>query len=182
MYNFAITGASSGIGQALFNHVILKGHTATNFSRFTEFDLLTHKGLLKLFDIIEYGTFNVFVNNADVKWNSVDILYEIANLWKDNPEKIIVNIGSMSSETVHHQPRPYPARKKAADLAVMQLQNSRDTKCKIINIRPGYVDTPRVAKVTDPKIDTSKVVEIIMWAIEQSESVYVREIKFTPFD
>lgn len=180
MYNFAITGATTGIGKAIFDHVVSLGYSATNFSRTTDCDLSTSSGLIKLNLNIQNGPFNVFVNNAYVEENNVRILYGIANHWKDKPENIIINLGSMASEGIRHWHNNYTTWKKAADTAVLQLQHSEDIKCKIINIRPGYVDTPRVDYVNKIKINKEKVVEIIMWAINQSKDVYVREIKFSP--
>ena len=64
------------------------------------------------------------------------------------------------------------------DHACEQLQNSKG-KCRVINIKPGFVDTPRVASVdAEHKMDPNYIAKVILWSIEQPE--YLMTLRIAP--
>ena len=56
--------------------------------------------------------------------------------------------------------------KTALDKTIEQLQNTRPA-CRIMNLRPGYVDTHRVSYVQAQKLAPSYVAEVVGWMVQQ---------------
>jgi NAD(P)-dependent dehydrogenase (short-subunit alcohol dehydrogenase family) len=80
-------------------------------------------------------------------------------MWKDENKKII-NISSMSSEGIKKYIHPYAIHKKALDSAFDQIV-SQKSKCKIINIKPSWIDTPSVKTVDAEKMCPKKLSNFI---------------------
>ena len=79
-----------------------------------------------------------------------------------------------------NKPWPYSTQKCALDHACEQLQNSKG-KCRVINIKPGFVDTPRVASFdAEHKMDPDYIAKVILWCIEQPE--YLMTLRINPWN
>src|SRR4051812_14961194 len=92
--------------------------------------------------------------------------------------KTIVTISSNSGDGIKNWVHPYAIHKASLDKTVEQLQSFRPYR--LINIRPGYVDTPRVTMVTAPKISIDDIVKTVLWAIDMPDTVLVRNLTITP--
>ena len=184
----ALTGHTSGIGKALVqqcrngNDTIIfgkllwtDGEPILGFSRRNGYDIndpapIIRETLAKKCD--------VFINNAHDKFAQVDLLYGMWHFWKDQDKQIIC-ISSLAPDVTKNSPQPYSTEKNALDHACEQLQNSKG-KCRVINIKPGYVDTPRVAhRNVAHKIDPNYMAGVILWCIRQSE--YLMTLRIAPW-
>lgn len=156
----AITGHTSGIGlylSKIFPEFI-------GFSRSNGYDLHKSYDRLRMFD--EAIDCNVFINNADLGWDQTVLLYELWEKWKDK-EKIIVNIGSEASDSKKIFARPYNVQKLALQEACLQLQQAHQP-CKVVLVKPGYIDTPRVAHINAIKMDPEELALYIKGLIEMN--------------
>ena len=165
----ALTGHTSGIGLALTKQC----DNWIGFSRSNGFDINKPKPIIE-----EALNCDVFINNAHDKFAQVDLLYALWKEWKDE-EKQIVCISSVSPDVTKNKMWTYSTEKSALDHACEQLQNSKGN-CRIINIKPGFVDTPRVASFdAEHKMDPDYIAKVILWCIEQPE--YLMTLRINPY-
>lgn len=159
-----ITGHTSGIGKATANWFASRGHTIKGYSRTTGYNILGDIPII-IKDIMAMNI-DIFINNAYCEMQQVRLLYMLHNIWKDDNTKTIINISSNSSDGIKNFVHPYAIYKAALDDAVAQLQNTKPA-CRIMNLKPGYVDTPMVTGITLQKMDADYIAEVIGWMIEQ---------------
>lgn len=168
----AITGHTSGIGKGLYEFYMAQGAVVLGLSRSNGYDLGSN-----LQDIIlESKDCQIFFNNAYVGFTNVELLYGLFEQWKDQ-DKLIVNLSSDSGDGTKSFVHPYAVTKAALDKACEQLQNV-DSRCKVLNIRPGFVETPRVKDYDYPKLKVQDVVDVVDWCIKQPPHIYVRSLSF----
>jgi len=149
MHKFVITGHTSGIGKAIFDKF-----GGVGLSRATLFDISKHdiKSYLKDCD--------VFVNNAydnQHPWAQTKMLYQAK-------ESRQIVIGSNTTDQSKNKPHPYQSAKLALENSCNQLFY---LGYNITLIKLGYVDTPRVSKITDKKMDATYVANLIEWILQQ---------------
>ena len=160
----AITGHTSGIGLALSKTFL----GSVGFSKSNGFDLHKPFERQRMYGLI--GDCDVFINNADLGWDQTVLLYELWEKWKDK-EKIIVNIGSEAADQKKNFARQYNVHKLALQEACLQLQQA-DQPCKVVLVKPGYVDTPRVKNILATKMDPSELASYIKGLIEMNHSTF----------
>jgi len=167
----AITGHTSGLGKAL--HEFYPG--AMVFSRSNGFNIKQPESIaLKAHDC------DVFINNAHDGFCQVQLLYILYNLWKHH-DKTIVCISSNSADGTKDHPNLYSTEKRALDHACEQLNNIPGTKCKIVCIKPEYIDTPRVGYVQGVnKIETKELAQFIFNLINMRGSFWIPKITIHP--
>jgi len=159
----AITGHTSGIGQGLselFEHI--------GFSRSNGYDLRFREHRVRM--LKEISDCDVFINNADLGWEQTSLLFEVWEQWKDK-EKIIVNIGSNAADYRPNFSRPYNVQKTALQDACLQLQQAY-RPCKVILIKPGYVDTPRVQHINAIKMDPRELAHYIKELVDMKHKSF----------
>lgn len=166
----ALTGHTSGIGAA----IVEQFPDALGFSRQTGHDLADPKTIERI--VAAAATSDVFINNAFYQMAQVDLLYALHAIWHDRNKTIIV-ISSNSGDGIKSYRHPYAVYKSALDKAVEQLQNLNNT-CRIINLRPGYVDTPRVAHISANKLSPQYIAMLVAWVIGQPG--HIRNLTVTP--
>jgi NADP-dependent 3-hydroxy acid dehydrogenase YdfG len=137
----AITGHTSGIGQGLFNYFESQGHEVQGFSRSNGYALPDNEQ--QVLDQITDA--DIFVNNALPISSQITLLKALWPLWMHSDKKIIV-INSIASHLSYADPslEGYQQQKKELhDLCnkFRYIANSKFSKCSIIGIHPGYVDT-----------------------------------------
>jgi NADP-dependent 3-hydroxy acid dehydrogenase YdfG len=169
----AITGHTSGLGEALFKHWSAAGHNLTGFSLSNGFNIDTD------IDKISNAEFDIFINNAYSKYQQVELLYTLYEKNK-NRKCTIINIGSASSDGNVDKIKSYAIEKLALEKACLQLQFNT-TLCKVLLIKPGRMKTPMVAHSDSKKLDLSYMVSIIDWLISQPENVSIRSITIDNF-
>ena len=168
----AITGNNSGIGLALEKIFPF----ADNYSRTNGYDLTEERCI----DRISRSAFknDVFVNNAHCGFKQVELLYSMFNVWQDL-DKTIICIGSNSNEGNKDFVSSYAVEKDALEKACDQL-NNLGAKCKVILIKPGYVDTPRVAGIKAKKIDPADIAKFIHYMLISPKSFWIPKITMVP--
>lgn len=166
-----ITGHTSGLGAAISSQLQSAGYATTGLSRKTGHDLL--KGTGPFIDAARDA--DVFINNAYCGFINVQLLYQLFEIWR-NQDKIIVNISSDSADGIKDFPHPYAIAKGALDKAAEELQHCPESRCRIIQIRCGYIDTPRVDEVSAAKMKPEIVAGAVLWCLQQPPDVYVRSL------
>lgn len=157
-----ITGHTSGIGKSINDWFQSKGHIIKGFSRSNGYNIVHKDDILE--SLIDC---DVFINNAYYEWAQTELLYSVYDMWKELP-KTIINISSNSSDGIKNFRHSYAIHKASLDKATEQLQNTKPI-CRIMNIKPGYVDTPRVKHITGvKKLSPDYVAEVVGWMFEQS--------------
>jgi hypothetical protein len=159
----AITGFSSGIGQALFDYFQKEGHTCIGFSRSNGYNITSAESRNK---IIENSTdCDIFVNNAysNCDDNQLYMLQSIYETWLGQ-DKIIINISSRITD--------WPIDIKESSIEYYQTKLKQDKFClgkrsfpQILNLRVGMTDTPRVKRFSRNKMSTNDIVDVVKFAL-----------------
>jgi NADP-dependent 3-hydroxy acid dehydrogenase YdfG len=170
----SITGHTSGLGLALANYYSNAGHTVLGFSRSNGYDITAPTQILE-----ESKDCDLFINNAYHGMAQVHVLYSLHEMWKHDNSKTIFTVGSVSADGIKTWRHPYAVYKNALDRTVEQLQNCPDTQCRILHLKPGYIDTPMVANVTHKKMSTEYVAEVVVWMISQTNGD-IKTLTVTP--
>lgn len=167
-----ITGHTSGLGKALFD-----SFDAIGFSRSNGYDISHPDAIVEMIDDCE-----IFINNAHNGFNQVTLLYKIWKKWQDD-EKLIICISSNSSDGIKNRVHPYAIEKAALDRACEQLNNQKKL-CKVMCIKPGWMDTPRVKLVTEKKIDIIHIRQIIDLSIDgwKNKTFFVSALTVIPME
>ncbi len=147
----AITGHTKGLGA-----VIAANYHSVGFSKSLGYDIQDPAVRTRI--VAEASDCTVFVNNAYAGFAQVDLLYELFEVWQDQP-KLIINISSNSGDGIKHKIHPYAVHKAALDKASEQLAYL-DKSCKISTVRPGWLDTTRVAAWDGKKITPSHLLQV----------------------
>ena len=169
----AITGHTSGIGKELSEN--LDGNII-GFSRSNGYDI--NQNISRIIE--ESKDCDIFINNAHANSKQMELLYSLYELWKGDETKTIINISSNSGDGIKTHVHPYAVFKSALDKTVEQLQNIKETRCKIINLRPGLVDTPRVKHITGDKMYISNVVDIVKFVLAAPNNILIKNLTFVP--
>ena len=154
----AITGHTTGIGKAIFDRY----PDAIGFSRATGYDIDLYGHRVRI--ARESKDCDVFINNAYYDNAQIELLYELTKEFKGH----IINISSNSADGIKKSKRRYPVYKAALDKASEQLFYKG---FNVTNVRPGYVDTPRIKDVTETKMAPEYIADIVDWIIKQPHRV-----------
>jgi len=173
-----ITGHTKGIGLATANFLTSKNCEVSGWSR------SINKGIPEypatpdehqvVFDFLhDCSLSEVTILNANLKFYNVNLLYEIYDRYaRYDDGRIIIVLGSMTTEVYKASPNIYQIQKAALELAVKQLQNlpKRSNMSPYVGlIRPGYVDTDAVKSVIGHKIDPKNIAALIWHMIETKQ-------------
>lgn len=156
-----ITGTTRGLGEALvdkFQREMIFGDVI-GLNR-PDYDLSKSETISKIVDDTE--GFDVFVNNAHCDYAQLYLLYALFERNKDR-DCIIINIGSTSADGDRMTINKYAVQKKALDSACTQLQLV-PSKCKVMQVKLGHMDTAMIRHIDSPKMHpvevARKIVEI----------------------
>lgn len=113
----------------------------------------------------------VFINCKHDGFSQVELLYQAAEMGVPR----IINISSNSGDGIKTWIHSYAVEKAALDKANEQLfYNGVNTTA----VRFGWIDTPRVESVTEPKMSIEYCVSVIDWVLAQPHRV--KELTITP--
>lgn len=127
----AITGHTSGLGKALFERFAIE-YNVEGYSTSNGYNIRRIKPII---DAVK--DCDIFINNAYDRFSQVDLLYALYSIW-ENYDKVIVNISSLAPDGLKEYPQPYASHKAALDNASRQL-SAQMKRCRVINIKPGYI-------------------------------------------
>lgn len=162
----ALTGHTRGIGAAIFAHLTAEGHTVTGYSRTNGFDISRPEKIAEITKLCSSA--DVFINNAWQDWSQIDLLYSVFAEWK-SLDRLILNLGSNSGDRTKNYEHKYAISKIALDEACTQLNHVSGSRCRVVNLRPGWVRTERIEAlgVTEPMLAPSDVAKMVQWLIAQ---------------
>jgi len=202
-----ITGHSNGIGKAFAELLDDKGIEWIGFDLTNGYDIETESGQRDIVD--QLHDCDVFFNNA-YSYNGygecqIQLLYKVWRQWRTHNKRIVVMSsigGDIHKEVDEVHPWEegtgylgYDSFKAGLDHACKQLNMlpywKLGYKCKIINIRPGQVDTAlaldshptmdpnsnklkghqHASNFTTRKMDPKYIANTIMWTLEQPEHI-----------
>jgi nucleoside-diphosphate-sugar epimerase len=172
----AVTGHTSGIGAGVWDALRERGHDLRGISRSTGFDLHHFPTIVRTVEAV--ADCDLLVNNAHAGMAQTRLLYAMSRIWGDNPSKTVLVIGSDSPDGIKPRPHEYAVEKAALDKAVEQLQ--RCYRWRLMILRPGYVDTPRVASIEATKLPVADVVRTALWMIDSPPHTLVRRVDMAP--
>ena len=169
----AITGHTSGIGLALFEH-FQTNHTCIGFSRSNGYNISNPADRARI--LLESLDADVFINNAYNNWDNSQFLMleKVAFQWTGRP-KLIINSASIITDS--RRPINDPAEKYVQ--TKMLLDNfTKDYRGLpyISNLKFGWVDTPRVAMFNEKKMPVEKVVKLVDFVIQNKGMLYIKSL------
>jgi NAD(P)-dependent dehydrogenase (short-subunit alcohol dehydrogenase family) len=170
-----ITGSASGIGKALLEKFKQHEHTVIGYDIVDGNDI-THPIIINRL-IQDCNDADIFINNALP--NQSILLEMIHDLWK-NKHKIIVNISS--AVTYMYGPNNYPEGfahyyeyKQMLNQKTKELQR-KALSPQILNVRPGWVDTPSTESFEGIKMKPESLANLIYKLVEKPEVYQVVDI------
>jgi len=181
----AITGHSKGIGKACYD-VLSNDHDVIGFSRSNGFNIKEPKKIISASIGCDVFINNAYRMNTDDQLNLFNLFFE---QWKDNPYKIIINIGSKSKYYPYNPNMPHlttnfrsskgynDAKTKLAN-EIYDKQLFTAKKCRITNINPGYTHTDLIARLVNKvnMLSPEDVANTVKWIIEQPKHVEIGDI------
>jgi hypothetical protein len=161
----AITGHTSGIGLALYNH-LSKDNSVIGFSKSTGYDIITEIDRSRIIE----SSFDcdIFINNAPAEFGQTMLFLELFKKWHDDSNKTIINVGSRIAEIKSLPLKRYDLLKYQAEkLILKEMSNRVQGKCKVKYKWFGYVGTEKILKkypnfTKSDYITEDKAVEIIL--------------------
>lgn len=178
----AITGHTNGIGKAIYDLLAVDGYSEViGFSLTTGFDIKNPESRQRIIDAVK-DTDDVFINNAYDISGQTELLIDLYSHWKYKENKQIINIGSIATDTpaMVESMIPYLARKASLHHAILQLQK-QEHKCRVVNIRFGFVDTRLVNKILDREkhayLTPKEAAYVVVYTM--NSPFYIREIVVT---
>lgn len=89
---------------------------------------------------VDFYKYDVFINNTHIDFCQTDLLYKWFMAWKDNPDKLIVNISSRAGLPNLSKGYLYAAQKAALDHLTDNLVYNSDKKCRITTVCLGMLE------------------------------------------
>lgn len=178
----AVTGHTRGIGLSIFQTLQRNNFTVEGFSRSNGFDLADVNQRQAVINHIA-TEYDCFINNAypfrgddlNSGYAQVDLLNRLWCAWRGH-NKLIVNIGSDSSDIVKRKFHPYSIHKKALADTCIQLRTTSPLP-HVVLLRPGYVDTSLTASIDVPKLNPQEVADIVLYILHAP--LKINDISFT---
>lgn len=158
----AITGHSKGLGQILFERYKKKGLDVFGASRQNGFDLNDNKKLDLFCDSIR--DYDLLINNAPGPFQK-HVLRKMFQEWKGK-EKIIMNIGSRTTQFSVAQAMDYGTEKAALDFFARSAQHFGEKFPHVLLIRPGFFGGNRSRSKPVEKIEIADVAELVEFMVD----------------
>jgi nucleoside-diphosphate-sugar epimerase len=174
----AITGHTSGIGQAFTKILELRGHEVVGISRRTGENIRRIEHTANLIQPCD-----MFINNAQTSYAQTELLYAVWQRWQGKERKYIWNISTqMVAQPINSTPdgqedltmSAYRNQKLALEEASRQLKFKNQWP-QISIIRPGGVSTRE-------KFDNTHKADVDVWAnsivdmFSHNENIIISEI------
>lgn len=176
-FRILITGTSRGLGQRLQQRFTGAQFEVIGVSRRDDYDISTPEGRRRIVEKCE--NVDTIINNAHSSYGQTLLLFDLFEKFHST-QKLIINIGSNSSDGIKNYPHPYAIEKASLDKACEQLQNCK-SQLRVSLLRFGWLDTERVRSLTDePKISLDQAVDVIEWLIRQPSEINVNSLTVVP--
>ena len=89
---------------------------------------------------IPWNHFDIFINNAHVGFKQAELLHEAYCQWKDDTDKLIINISSRAGKANISKGYLYAAQKAGLNHLADNLNYNSDRKCGIITLNLGLIE------------------------------------------
>ena len=89
------------------------------------------------------GDYDVFINNAHVDFWQTELLHEAYKQWKDDEDKLIINMSSRAGKNNISRGYLYSAQKASLIQLAENLNYNSDKVCGICTIHLGLLETPK---------------------------------------
>jgi hypothetical protein len=181
----AITGHTSGIGEAILDVLDLTGGIVGNgaleirtYSRSNGWNLADANGKLLLEELVSFSP-DVFFNNAWHPGIQTMLLTKLHNKWKDQ-HKVIVNTGSITGHVTDQVPNAnniYATDKKAmSEFCINKsFEYPYNNKCRLINFSWGFVETGLISSNDVGSEALINTVEAATLMIEHAERAWLQQ-------
>jgi hypothetical protein len=140
---YAITGHTNGIGKRLYERLT---PNAVGFSLTSGYNINNLTDRLKI--LKEIPDVDVFINNAYTGgFGQVQMFLDVFKIWKNNPSKKIINVGSRIAD-IESLP-PYLdelLEYQSAKIALKEMSYRVKGNCKILYKSFAYVGTEKILK------------------------------------
>lgn len=167
----AITGHTSGIGQALATEYANDSHDIVGLSQREGNNI---RNTFKICDQIE--PCDVFINNAQAGYAQTELLFEMAQRWSGTGKHIIVISTMMTQDPVSVLPGldmdQYRVQKVTLEESVRQIRNRR-LGIKVTLVRPGNIATSP-DKTVPPAADVNNWARVLIETFKMAESNNLR--------
>lgn len=141
---YAITGHTQGVGRRAFERL---SPNVKGFSLSTGYDINNFEDRRRI--ISESWDCDIFINNAPAGFGQTYLFLELAQAWKNEPNKKIINVGSRIAE-IYTLPQQYlhlmgyQAEKVALKEMTQRLRPA--LQCKVEYRWFAYVGTEKILK------------------------------------
>jgi len=153
----AITGHTGGLGLAFLHYFAEKHYEVVGYSRTNGYDISNLEVVSKI--IAEIKDVDIFVNNAHDA-NQFVLLERVFNMWLGKP-KTIINISSRFTGELNTYSVEKLKQDQFCQEKIYQLP-------RILNVKPGLVDTQRVAHINKKKMTTDNVIEVVDYCLKNN--------------
>ena len=153
----AVTGHTGGLGLAIFNYFKQQGCDVVGFSRSNGYNIALPNIREQI--VNELANVDLFVNNAYVNYDRSQffLLARVFDSWK-GLDRTIVNISTRYT----NEQNSYCTTKNEQDLF---CQDKMYQLPRILNLKPGMIDTQRVANNIADKLTTAEVVQTLEYSL-----------------
>lgn len=171
----AITGHTAGIGQALANEYMERGHEIVGLSKRDGHNI---RNILKIASLIE--PCDMFINNAQAGFAQTELLFEMCRRWVGTNKPIVV-VGTMMTlapVSVIAGADEYYVQKQALEQACVQLRYQHHN---ITVVRPGAIAT-QPGQTVPPYAEVSEWAKTLIeiFDLANSRNLIVPEISLGP--
>ena len=188
----AITGHTKGIGKCIMNLLGKDGHEIVGASTSTGINVMRPKSVMNWIDKEDP---DIFINNVYAPNAQCNILYQLYEKWQ-YLDKHIINLSSTSGESHTHFQQmgfnrdwtPYVSDKARLNFASLYLSErfnggGGEHRCRITNLRPGFVNTSAVAlfkAFMQPSdfLQPAEVATYIKYIVDQPKHIQIKELSF----
>lgn len=166
----AITGHTSGIGLALFQH-FAAAHDVCGFSRSNGYDISTEAGRAMVMQ--QARDCDIFINNAYHNFDRSQylLLESMWHAWQGQGHRTIINISTRWTNGDH----AYCKTKLEQDKFCLERVGQWP---RIINVKPGLIDTPRVKNISGNRMQVATVVQLIQYILDTESNFNITSITF----
>ena len=122
---------------------------------------------------IPWKHYDVFINNACVGFSQAELLNDVFHEWRDDPNKLIINISSRAAKPNLSQGYLYSSQKAALNHLADNLVNNSDRRCGIVTLNLGLIEHDEVPSLTYEQITNMIGVIMVEWF---TGGVYMSEV------
>jgi hypothetical protein len=160
---YALTGHTKGIGKKLYEKL---NPNVLGFSKSTGYDITKKEDREKIIE--QSKDCSIFINNASENFGQTLLFLELFELWKNNHQKTIINVGSRIADIFILPEENFNLVYYQSEKIILKEMSRRvKGKCKVVYKTFSYVGTEKILKkypyfTQNDYITEEQAVEIIL--------------------